>query len=124
MATRVSAAQGNPVVASQEGHSDDNLRNLLLEILRRVHGPGQGPVTRRATIKVLHDLGRNIANAYHWHHLLLAVRRDGAVDPATETAIRECIRAINGGAPAKQPRPRRAEEIRRAWNGPASALVM
>lgn len=118
----MSAAQGNPVVASQEGHSDDNLRNLLLETLRRVDAPGQGPVTRTATITVLHDLGRNIANAYHWHHLLLAVRRDGAVDPATETAIKECIREING--PWHPPKPRRAAEVSQAWSREAPAMVM
>ena len=87
---------GSCPVSRKGGNSDEHLRNLLLETLRRLDGLGQGPVTRRAAIAVLHDLGRNIANAYHWHHLLLAVRHDGVVDRATETAIKECISAING----------------------------
>jgi hypothetical protein len=110
-------------VAASNGNSDEYLRSLLRETLRRVDGPGQGPVTRRATVALLHDLGRNIANAYHWHHLLLAVRRDGEVDPATERAIQECIRAINNGG--KVPRDnRRFRDVRRAWNERTPAMVM
>ena len=93
------------------------------EARRRVDGPGQGPETRRAAIAVLHDLGRNIANAYHWHHLLLAVHSDGEVDAATEGAIRECIRAMNGGGEVRSDN-RRAQEVRRAWNGWTPATVM
>ena len=110
--TRASAVRGPAAASHKGGNSDEHLRNLLLETLRRVDGPGQGPVTRRAAIAVLRDLGRNIANAYHWHHLLLAVRHDGAVDPATETANRECIRAINGGGEVRSDN-RRAQEVRR-----------
>lgn len=101
---------------------DEYLRSLLRDTLRLVTGPGQGPFTRQAATALLHDLGRNIANAYHWHHLLLAVRRDGEVDPATESAIRECIDAING--PWEPPKPGRAVEVRRAWNRETPAMVM
>jgi hypothetical protein len=105
------------------GNSDD-LRSLLCDTLRLVTGPGQGPSTRRAATVLLHDLGRNIADAYHWYHLLQAVRRDGAVAPGTEWVMKECIRAINDGTSARQPKPRRAAEVRRAWNGRTPALVM
>ena len=99
-------------------HSDENLRNLLLETLQRVDAPGQGPVTRRVTITVLHDLGRNIANAYRWNDLLLAVRHDGNVDSSTESAIRACIRAING------PVLRRMMSAQLAWNREMPAMAM
>jgi hypothetical protein len=106
------------VVVSQEGNFDDDIRNLLRGTLRSVDRPGQGPVTRRAAIAVLHDLGRNIANAYHWHHRLLAIRHDGEVDTTTERAIAECIEVINN------PWLRCVTEVQRAWNRKTSAMVM
>jgi hypothetical protein len=71
---------------------------------------------------VQHDLGRNIANAYHLHHLLLAIRRDGEVEPPTEWAIRECIAIINGSW--EPPKPGRTADVRRAWNQETPAMVM
>jgi hypothetical protein len=122
--TRVSAVQGNPVAASQDGNSDEYLRSLLHNTLRLVTAPGVGPFTRQAAIVLQHDLGRNIANAYRWYHLLLAVRRDGAVDPATERAIQACVRTINDGAPGVSRDNRRSREVQRAWRGRTPALAV
>lgn len=96
------------------GGNDEYLRSLLLETWRRVDARARQSLTRRAAIAVLHDLGRNVANAYRRNDLLLAVHSDGAVDPATEWAIRECIRAING------PWAR----VQRAWNREMPERVM
>ena len=104
----MSAAQGNPVVVSQAGNSDEHLRRLLLETLLRVNAHRQGSATPRVAIAALHDLWRNIANSYCWNDLLVAVGRDGNVDPATVAAIQDCIRSITGAWPCRNVEVQRA----------------
>ncbi len=74
---------------------DECLRCLLHGTLRRVTGPGLCHFARQDVAVLQRDLSRNIANAYHLHHLLLALRRDGPVTQETECALLACVRAIN-----------------------------
>lgn len=126
-----------PVRASSTGAVDDEyLRALLHTILRRVTGGALGPLSRavaRRAADVQRDLDHNIANAYRWHYLLLALQNrwdaagPGASSPlglATQDAIRQCIRLINDHGDERPKVVRRSVRVQWAWNERMPAMVM
>ncbi len=68
---------------------EDYLRGIGRAVLRRVsNGPRE---VRAAAARVTESMG----NAYCWHALLLAVK-SARMSASVESAIRACIREING----------------------------
>lgn len=93
--------------------------------MRQATGRGIGSFARQAVAVLQRDLSRNVANAYHWYHLLLALRRDGPVTEETECALLACVRVINDGAPIQRRSrkdQRRSRDVQRAWNARMPAM--